>query len=425
MVSLSCCSTGEHRQVCLCNRRLSREMKWILPACLFAAAIARSQSLASPIALAKEICHDTQCYPAIFEPTHEFRVVHDDQSIPPGLYVKINLETGLKEARLLNDDEHNGEANANDLALVPVGDVIEPIPIAGKHKSAPFPPTKYLEGTERSNFQEALAVLHQESMCNTRVEQALDSLEDLAHELEFGLKIVRSEESGLERLLHFMQSSAASCRYRAALVLGSALQNNENAILSLPRSYSVPTQLLALLEEEHDKYTQKMLLYALSASMAQKSARGDFSNVDGHKIVLSIYESGNDDLKGKIASFIQDHFAALDTEEQDMTVQKDLAYEEQLSQLDALESWCNQFQTTLLEPKLSISARERHLSSVSQIKRANKDTCIASSMFLEYLAQESLGARSESSEALVAMARSARSLFGNMRASRKHEAAHL
>ena len=46
----------------------------------------------------------------IFKPTHEWKVVEDGQSIPPGFHIRMNLQTGLKEARLLEEDEDRGKA---------------------------------------------------------------------------------------------------------------------------------------------------------------------------------------------------------------------------------------------------------------------------------------------------------------------------
>lgn len=40
-----------------------------------------------------------------FYPTHEWQVVREGQSIPTGLHIRMNLQTGLKEARLLDEGE--------------------------------------------------------------------------------------------------------------------------------------------------------------------------------------------------------------------------------------------------------------------------------------------------------------------------------
>jgi len=42
---------------------------------------------------------------AEFTPTYEFQRVPPGVAIPPGLYIRMNLETGVKEARLLHPSE--------------------------------------------------------------------------------------------------------------------------------------------------------------------------------------------------------------------------------------------------------------------------------------------------------------------------------
>ena len=46
----------------------------------------------------------------IFKPTHEWKIVEEGQSIPPGLHVRMNLQTGLKEAKLLEEDKDKSTA---------------------------------------------------------------------------------------------------------------------------------------------------------------------------------------------------------------------------------------------------------------------------------------------------------------------------
>ena len=41
---------------------------------------------------------------SVFEPTREWKTVNEGQAIPAGLHVRMNLETGKKEARLMEDD---------------------------------------------------------------------------------------------------------------------------------------------------------------------------------------------------------------------------------------------------------------------------------------------------------------------------------
>ena len=43
----------------------------------------------------------------VFVATKEWQVVKEGQAIPPGLHVRMNLQTGLKEAKLLEEGTHN------------------------------------------------------------------------------------------------------------------------------------------------------------------------------------------------------------------------------------------------------------------------------------------------------------------------------
>ena len=43
--------------------------------------------------------------PDIFVPTKEWKVVMEGQHIPPGLHVRIDLQSGLKEAKLMDEEE--------------------------------------------------------------------------------------------------------------------------------------------------------------------------------------------------------------------------------------------------------------------------------------------------------------------------------
>eukprot|EP00731_Ephydatia_muelleri_P021102 Em0013g829a len=73
--------------------------------------LADEQSVDTAEAIVEEDSEDEESIQiAPFIPTNEWQVVDDGQSIPPGLHVRINFETGVKEAKLL-DPEDKGEAD--------------------------------------------------------------------------------------------------------------------------------------------------------------------------------------------------------------------------------------------------------------------------------------------------------------------------
>ncbi|XP_050734277.1 nucleotide exchange factor SIL1-like isoform X2 [Eriocheir sinensis] len=52
----------------------------------------------------------------VFIPTDEWQTLETGQAIPRGLHVRMNLQTGVKEAKLLDDNEEADDANAPDVA---------------------------------------------------------------------------------------------------------------------------------------------------------------------------------------------------------------------------------------------------------------------------------------------------------------------
>ncbi|KAM9916356.1 hypothetical protein OXX80_013633, partial [Metschnikowia pulcherrima] len=57
----------------------------------------------------------SNCYPQIFQPSNEWQVVREDQQIPAGLHVRLNLETGETEARLLRAEN---DERTSDMVLL-------------------------------------------------------------------------------------------------------------------------------------------------------------------------------------------------------------------------------------------------------------------------------------------------------------------
>ena len=54
-----------------------------------------------------------------FIATNDWQVVKEGQTLPAGLHVRLNLETGLREAKLLEADESS--SNSNSIVAVPSG----------------------------------------------------------------------------------------------------------------------------------------------------------------------------------------------------------------------------------------------------------------------------------------------------------------
>ena len=198
-----------------------------------------SSSPPSPAAELDLICHTNNpddCYPKIFQPTDEFQTVHDDQDLPPGLHVRLNVWTGEKEAKINVPGEQDSSLDG-----LPVDSSVVVVEPEQGEEEATIPPgapayepvgkIKKPAG-ESGAFFDSLEILKK----NLDVDSALEALEDISHDIYYGLKIAENYEA--VRSLFCLADAAASDsdvavlgRARlAALTIAGAVQNNAKAL---------------------------------------------------------------------------------------------------------------------------------------------------------------------------------------------------
>ncbi|KAL7932178.1 hypothetical protein V8C35DRAFT_307606 [Trichoderma chlorosporum] len=259
--------------------------------CCLAVPAAASASQHSPQAGSDKqelICHTSnpeECYPLVFEPTDEFQTVHDDQQLPNGLHVRLNIWTGEKEAKINVPDEINPaleglpvdqavvlvEQEQQETVQVPkgapkydnIGKVKEPAPGGGAQV-------------------EAIAFMETFEMLKTGVipsdeefDHGLEGLEELSHDIYYGLKI--SEETDVVKALFCLMgapegqaSPGATPRgQQAAAILAGALSNNPSALKEIAKIWP------ELLDSTcpHDGATVHELFYHRTISPADSPAK--------------------------------------------------------------------------------------------------------------------------------------------------------
>ncbi len=215
--------------------------------------------VASPKATTELICHTqhaSDCYPAVFQPTEHFQIVHDDQSIPPGLHVRMDLSTGLKEARL--NDPETDDAPKADIVIVDNTAVrlsadeeaeAEPITPHGiQDQSKPDRDYDYL----RPSFDPEESSLFASGMSNLRSSslptlETLSALTDLVHSYDWGLALAQ-DGSVVHKLIEVFQpfmtlQAPIEIRSATALLLGTAIQNNPEALAALLSHTEIGTEL--------------------------------------------------------------------------------------------------------------------------------------------------------------------------------------
>ena len=80
----------------------------------------------------EEICRDGRCYPRAFAPTTDFTEVLEGQEIPPGLHVRMDFNTGKKEAKLF-------DSSATTISLAPLSTSCAPLRVRPRPRNVSRP----------------------------------------------------------------------------------------------------------------------------------------------------------------------------------------------------------------------------------------------------------------------------------------------
>lgn len=338
----------------------------------------------SPPASTELICHTAhapECYPAIFQPTEHFQRIHDDQSIPPGLHVRMNLATGLKEARL-NVPEPPGTPHADlviidDLPPRPSIEEDEPVAEIPELQDQSNPDTGYERGPyfpaafdaeESSIFSSSIATLHATTALSVTDLPALSDLQDLAHSIHWGAALTRDAAISQRLVSAIDPASAASAEVRSAatLLLGTAIHSNPDALNALlSRSYSSEARmdpllnvLAALRDPEQDDMTLKTRTVFLLSQLCQNSEQlRVFVHSEGLLLLLDHFEpenltldDGKDKFRAKAANFIYDRIlSGLDSANGfvSQSGSQISGLQDNQALVKGLERWCNAFPKAL------------------------------------------------------------------------------
>ncbi|KAM0330077.1 hypothetical protein ACHAQA_004248 [Verticillium albo-atrum] len=197
----------------------------------------------SPPVEGELICHTddpAECYPKVFQATDEFQIIHDDQDIPSGLHIRMDMTTGRKEAKINVPDEENPalEGLPVDSSMV----VVEPQ--EEEEPALPFnAPLYHAFGKvkppqeESPQFYSHLDFIKKgPGGADLPFDEALEFLEEISHDMYYGDKIAENPET-VKALLCLMVSPSPSTTedtaprdQRAATIIAAALQNNPDAV---------------------------------------------------------------------------------------------------------------------------------------------------------------------------------------------------
>lgn len=309
--------------------------------CFFGLAIAALPAAESPAAKTDLICptaNDADCYPRLFQPTEEFQIIKPDQDIPPGLHVRMNIWSGEREARLNIPME--GEANNPDLPDVHDSGVIvvdqpeneeddsppamrdrvtqKPPVYEAAGKIQPPPPT----GADVGSFASAVAALVTET--TSSYEDALAILDDLSHDIYYGVELVKSPDA-IHTLFTLMHTSDdPGHKKQAANILGHAVQNNPTALKELLDSWEKTSiaqpmgEALYHVLKSHSHANSagiaKAKIYALNGIIKDSAVRNSWLKEGGMNVLLDLLSTTPSETPEeakmivKLVDFVMDNF---------------------------------------------------------------------------------------------------------------------
>lgn len=299
-----------------------------------------------------------ECYPKEFQPTNEWQVVREGQSVPKGLHVRLDMQTGLQEAKLLDESDKTDTEDPNKKAIEVVVNEEEGLIPLEEEKEVPEDESdvklkhqvKNLESSHHELSPSLETLQNYKAATAPVLTSALESLADLGHELDFGALIVKQEN--LQPLLSIIQDTSLlpSIRETAVRALGASLRNNPDA-LNAASTHKITTILITTMKSildnsssiSTDAQSNKLvgrLIYALGSIVGTgqgdetlyAGANAEYFQAEGNSVLRQAFETAGPDVKRKIANFISDRILAWPIAE--------------------AQKWSNTFQNELTQNKL-------------------------------------------------------------------------
>ena len=304
----------------------------------------------SPSGEVELICHTdnpAECYPKLFVATDEFQIVQEDQDLPKGLHVRLDVQTGKREAKINIPDEViaavEGLPVDTQMLIVEPSEAEEPQPPKIPANAPAYEPAGKIKEPKISNKEESGAFYRSLSVLKKGldIDEALEMLEDISHDIYYGLKI--AEDYDTVRQLFCLantgaifdasdDSGAVLRRARvAALTIGSAVQNNPKALAEIEKHWSalqkekcpgsdedlgtatfrlVPTASSGA--KQNDPALAKVRISAVSGLLKNAAIRKQFLASGGMELLLEVLVGSEgpdwEPAQKKVAFLILDNF---------------------------------------------------------------------------------------------------------------------
>ena len=261
---------------------------------------------------------DDEINEEIFVPTNQWQTIKKGQSIPSGLHVRLNLQTGQKEAKILeNDDQHKNDNILNiksksklRYTTAEIREALKSLKLDINKNEKMTEKFRSIEELKKEfanlNFEihtetEILADLlkkYNDLQSEEKI-HVLNDIEYLVHQYDVARDFIKL--GGLEMILPDLNSTNDQLKAQIAFTLGSAMQGNPQVQIAVLESGVLQTFLRILMLDSSEK-VQLRVIYAISClvrqfPLAQKILiqgggltvlASMFKNVNNHYIKLNV-----------------------------------------------------------------------------------------------------------------------------------------
>uniref|UniRef100_A0A4D5RA15 Nucleotide exchange factor SIL1 n=1 Tax=Scolopendra viridis TaxID=118503 RepID=A0A4D5RA15_SCOVI len=230
---------------------------------------------------------DEKRSPEAFIPTEEWKEIREGQEIPAGLHVKINLQTGKKEAKLMASTQSKEEKMKEEtFSYLDKADVVEAlkhftsddtldpqgqIKAENTFKSIDkikkdFQDLKIDFKTEYEIQSDLIHKLRQSNITDNDKIELYTDLEYIVHKYDNARDFVKI--GGLQLVIPSLNSSNDDVRAMAAFLLGSAMQSNPKVQIAALEN-ALLMHFVRLIIWDPSPAVQNRAMYALSCLVRQ------------------------------------------------------------------------------------------------------------------------------------------------------------
>ena len=213
----------------------------------------------------QEICDGSDCYPRYFQATKEWQVIKPGQYVPKGLHIRIDYNTQLKEAKLLDNSSRAPE----DKAVIVTHenpDYMEPNlnHIDSKVVINNQPETIYkrpLNRNEQNTLHEILSEM--QTADSETIVRRLQMLTERAYDIDVGYSFTSGEQG--RALVKFLNHDDIEVKEQCALLLGACVGNNPGVITNLIDLGMIDTAYELIGDKEGSDSLDKHCIHILAA----------------------------------------------------------------------------------------------------------------------------------------------------------------